>query len=445
MCLATSWLVLTLPSAHAPLLTFTPWGIVSGLFWVPGGVATVYAVKRAGLAIGIGIGSSFIVLVSFIWGILIFEERVHSRWAASLAIFCMMMGIVGMSYFSSPPALVSSSSMASAASHCPTVHSDGREATVTVPTTLPECRGEVGEAATGSPRRRSRVAAYDAIGNSSSDDDDDENDDDDDDGLGTMTSVSRKLQLIERKLQSITSSSDESCNDVAALSAEEDGDDVLANNSSKRDIFFNDESDQFVDDDDDDHQHDHVSTSHNEREAPHMVHACGGKILLTERQCGMLAAAFCGTWGGSIMVPMKWSPPDTKGVAYLISFAIGASIINIILWILRFLYHFYKTRYSWRAAYHALPSFHLRILWRAGGMCGLLWSIGNFFSLISVYYLGEGVGYPLVQTAILVSGLWGIFYFKEVQGAERITKWFLSSLLTVFGILLLGYEHHEER
>jgi glucose uptake protein GlcU len=69
-------------------------------------------------------------------------------------------------------------------------------------------------------------------------------------------------------------------------------------------------------------------------------------------------------------------------------------------------------------------------------------SFGNFFSLISVFYLGEGVGYPLVQTSILISGLWGIFYFKEITGPSRISKWLASSLLTIFGILLLSYEHH---
>jgi len=41
-----------------------------------------------------------------------------------------------------------------------------------------------------------------------------------------------------------------------------------------------------------------------------------------------------------------------------------------------------------------------------------------------------------------VSGLWGILYFKEVTGTVTITKWFLSALFTVAGILLLSYEHH---
>ena len=52
---------------------------MSGLFWVPGGVATVFAIKNAGLAIGIGVGSSFIVLVSFTWGIFIFEYVAYVR------------------------------------------------------------------------------------------------------------------------------------------------------------------------------------------------------------------------------------------------------------------------------------------------------------------------------------------------------------------------------
>ena len=143
------------------------------------------------------------------------------------------------------------------------------------------------------------------------------------------------------------------------------------------------------------------------------------------------------------MAPMKYSPKDTKGVRYLISFAIGASIVTVGLWVMRFLYYCKKYE-SVGAAYRNLPSFHFRKMWVAGATCGLLWSIGNFFSLYSVYYLGEGVGYPLVQTSILVSGLWGIFYFKEVQGRERISLWLLSSLSTIAGIILLSYEHHEK-
>jgi hypothetical protein len=44
----------------------------------------------------------------------------------------------------------------------------------------------------------------------------------------------------------------------------------------------------------------------------------------------------------------------------------------------------------------------------------------------------------------LVSGLWGIFYFHEIEGTDTIAKWFTSASVTVLGILLLSFEHHEK-
>jgi len=41
---------------------------VSACFWVPSGVAAIIGIKFAGLAVAMGTLSSFIVLVSFIWG-----------------------------------------------------------------------------------------------------------------------------------------------------------------------------------------------------------------------------------------------------------------------------------------------------------------------------------------------------------------------------------------
>jgi len=82
--------------------SFTPWAILSGLFWVPGGTAVIYSIRNAGLALTVGINSSFIVLVSFTWGIFIFEEHVKSRFVASLAVLLMISGIWGMTYFTQP-------------------------------------------------------------------------------------------------------------------------------------------------------------------------------------------------------------------------------------------------------------------------------------------------------------------------------------------------------
>lgn len=320
--------------------SFTPWGIVSGFFWVPGGVAMVYAIKAAGLAIGMGIGSSFIVLVSFTWGIFIFRERVESRAGASFAILLMMAGLWGMAYYSSPQAQ-QQHEMEDVIDHVSVVvevvHPDGYS--------------------------------------------------------GVRRQETHRIENEEET--------------------------------------FHEEIDVYDD---------NGSTATGETAPLPDVVIWGRKV--SQRKLGMAAAVFNGAWGGSIMVPMKWAPADANGRGYVISFAIGASVVTLLLWAVRYCYNSCKTKSALKA-YEALPSLHLKVLWLPGALSGTLWSIGNFFSILSVEHLGEGVGYSVVQAAMLVSGLWGIFAFHEITCATAITYWFISAGLTIAGILLLSYEHHE--
>ena len=96
MCFLTSWLVILLGQE----VTFTWWGVVSGLFWVPGGAFNIFAIRNAGLAISQGIVASSIVMVSFIWGNIIFQEPAKSEAMAYLAVWLIMGGLYGMSYYS---------------------------------------------------------------------------------------------------------------------------------------------------------------------------------------------------------------------------------------------------------------------------------------------------------------------------------------------------------
>jgi len=338
ICFLTSWIVL----AFGEEFTFTPWGIVSAMFWVPGGVATVYAVKNAGLAIGIGVGSSFIVLISFTWGIFVFKEHVHSVLDACLAVGCMMAGLLGMAYFSAP-----------SVSH-----------------PAPQRLQEESQEPEGSSYHALETDEPQILTQDSFHDEDEQENEESD------------VELVELP---------ESMQDTS------------------------------------------LSETH--------TICCGIKVQ--KRTLGILSAVFTGIYGGSIMAPMKFAPPDAKGTHFLISFGIGAALVTLTLWIIRYLY-LCQRHGSMSGAYQALPSFHFRKMWLPGSACGTLWSIGNFFSIISVEFLGEGVGYSVVQASMLVSGLWGIFYYKEIEGREAISKWFLSASITVLGILLLSYEHHEK-
>ncbi|GMH49805.1 hypothetical protein TrRE_jg11293 [Triparma retinervis] len=60
--------------------------------------------------------------------------------------------------------------------------------------------------------------------------------------------------------------------------------------------------------------------------------------------------------------------------------------------------------------------------------------------MISVQVLEEAVGYSICQSSLLISGLWGIFYFKEVQGSNR-AKWGAAAVMCLVGIVGLTAMH----
>jgi len=97
MYFLTSWIVLLLGVDFE----FTPWGIVSGLMWVSGGVCGIFGIRNAGLAISVGTWSSITVLISFCWGIFFFGEQVQSVSGTAFGILMMIIGFIGMAYFSS--------------------------------------------------------------------------------------------------------------------------------------------------------------------------------------------------------------------------------------------------------------------------------------------------------------------------------------------------------
>ena len=72
-----------------------------------------------------------------------------------------------------------------------------------------------------------------------------------------------------------------------------------------------------------------------------------GSLKIQERILGILAALFItGIWGGSVMVPMQFSPSDCNGLPYLTSFSNGATLVTLLLWLIRYLYQWRKHKYS---------------------------------------------------------------------------------------------------
>jgi hypothetical protein len=167
-----------------------------------------------------------------------------------------------------------------------------------------------------------------------------------------------------------------------------------------------------------------------------------GRISLTRRQLGICGAVVNGAWGGLNLIPLHHAQRDLglTGAAYLISYASGSMMVCIAIWMGLFLYHLIDKHYCLKDALEALPKWHVQELGIPGMLAGLFYSFGNFCSILAVSYLGQGVGFSFCQGQLLVSGLWGIFYFKEIRGRETITKWFASACVAVLGIISLSYQ-----
>lgn len=173
--------------------------------------------------------------------------------------------------------------------------------------------------------------------------------------------------------------------------------------------------------------------------APHVV-LFGGHLPLTRRQCGMAGAVANGIFTGCSLVPLHYAKEEGfGGERYLISIACGALFSNILIWIMYFMINCIKAR-SLQGAVKNMPKWHFKALWKPGFLAGILLAIAMFGSIFSVTYLGQGVGNSLVQTKILFSGLWGIFWFKEITGVTRVSKWFASALVTILAIVWLSLE-----
>ena len=69
-----------------------------------------------------------------------------------------------------------------------------------------------------------------------------------------------------------------------------------------------------------------------------------------------------------------------------------------------------------------------------------MWNAGNLCQIIAmgVYALPYGIAYPILQAALMVSGLLGIFVFREIVERPAIIVFFTCAGLVVVGAVLLG-------
>lgn len=141
---------------------------------------------------------------------------------------------------------------------------------------------------------------------------------------------------------------------------------------------------------------------------------------------GVVCALLLGIMNGSLMVPLHYVPKEAQGIVYIVSFGIGVIIVTPVIALIYFI------------ALRKRPVFHLRVALVPGLITGLIWNIGNFGSIYATLHLNLTIGYPLTQLALVISGLWGLFVFKELSGVRTITMWVISLIVLLGGAALLA-------
>eukprot|EP00037_Helgoeca_nana_P016425 m.154574 g.154574 ORF g.154574 m.154574 type:complete len:371 (-) comp23517_c0_seq2:129-1241(-) len=146
---------------------------------------------------------------------------------------------------------------------------------------------------------------------------------------------------------------------------------------------------------------------------------------------GMVCAVLVGLFGGSILAPLAFVSDELSGIGFLPSFGIGAFASGVLIDGTYLVVHRRTSPSLGVIVRTALPGMAAGLVWNAGNVCSILamGSIGN---------LSYGVAYPIMQCALFVSGLWGIFYFKEVTGRVAIGAFFVSGFVLIGGAVILS-------
>ena len=87
-----------------------------------------------------------------------------------------------------------------------------------------------------------------------------------------------------------------------------------------------------------------------------------------------------------------------------------------------------------------MPGFEFEVMRGPGSIAGLCWCVANYFNTIAVQKGGNAIIMAQIQSIQLItSGLWGIFYYKELKGWHAVL-WGAFALWTLISMILLGGE-----
>jgi glucose uptake protein len=114
----------------------------------------------------------------------------------------------------------------------------------------------------------------------------------------------------------------------------------------------------------------------------------------------------------------------------VVFFSIGILLSNVLFNSLLMARPFVGTPVTYGEYFRGSSRNHL-----TGILGGVIWCIGMSFSIIASGKAGAAISYGLGQGATVVAAIWGIYIWREFQGAPRGTSSILNAMLLCY---LLG-------
>ncbi len=130
----------------------------------------------------------------------------------------------------------------------------------------------------------------------------------------------------------------------------------------------------------------------------------------------MLLAVLAGMVFGIYLVPLKLSKLSSQ--EFLLSMTLGIFLSTFMIWLL-------------------LGRKVQQDIVLPGILSGIIWNAANFSSFYAILNLGLAIGFPLTQTSLFVSILWGLIYFREIKERSHILKVLIGGAILFLGAFLL--------
>lgn len=149
---------------------------------------------------------------------------------------------------------------------------------------------------------------------------------------------------------------------------------------------------------------------------------------------GVLMSSFFKFIAASMDLTNFEAPAMGKMTPYtaMVVFSVGIFLSNILFNTVVMKHPFVGTPTSYKAYFAGNTRMHV-----VGILGGLIWGVGNLFSLLAAEKAGPAISYGLGQGATMVAAFWGVFVWKEFAGGPKVNR-VLLTLMFIFFLLGIG-------